>query len=66
MNLEPMEQETIIVNEKIKVKDVSLTVKDKVADHASNKDDNKDNDVYHTELNFHLDFIPGDNDDLLV
>ena len=41
MNLEPMEQETIIVNEKIKVKDVSLTVKDKVADHASNKDDNK-------------------------
>jgi LPXTG-motif cell wall-anchored protein len=45
---------------------MSLTVGDKVADHENNKDDNKDNDVYNTDLNFKLAFIPGANDDLLV
>jgi hypothetical protein len=48
------------------VEDVSLIVKDKVADHEDNLDDNEDNDVYHTDLNFTLAFIPGENDDLLV
>ena len=45
---------------------MSLTVGDKVADHAANKDDDQNNDVYNTSLNFKLAFIPGENDDLLV
>jgi len=45
---------------------MSITVHDKVADHANNADTNNDNDVYNTDLNFKLAFIPGDKDDLLV
>ena len=44
---------------------MSLTVKEK-ADHDNNRDDDKDNDVYNTDLNFKLAFIPGAGDDLLV
>jgi len=56
----------VIINEDNFVKDLTLTVLDKVADEAANQDDNKDNDVYNTNLNFKLAFIPGANDDLLV
>jgi len=66
MTLQPEEEKTIVINEKNFVEDMSLTVGDKVADHENNKDDNKDNDVYNTDLNFKLAFIPGANDDLLV
>ena len=51
----------------IKEDSMSLTVGDKVADHANNKDDNKDNDVYETSINFALVVTPSqDNDDLVV
>ena len=66
MNLETEESQTIVINDKNFMDDMSLTVGDKVADHANNQDDNKDNDVYNTALNFKLAFIPGANDDLLV
>ena len=66
INLEDDQSSTIIINDKNFVDDMSLTVGDKVADHANNQDDNKDNDVYNTALNFKLAFIPGANDDLLV
>ena len=66
MNLDADEESTVVINEKNFVEDVSLIVKDKVADHENNLDDNEDNDVYHTDLNFTLAFIPGENDDLLV
>ena len=66
MNLAPTEQTTVVINDKNFVEDMSLTVGDKVADHAANQDDDQNNDVYHTSLNFKLAFIPGENDDLLV
>ena len=66
MNLTPTEQNTVVINDKNFVEDIVLSVGDKVADHANNQDDNKDNDVYNTALNFKLAFIPGENDDLLV
>ena len=56
---------TTVINEKNAVEDMSLTVKEK-ADHDNNRDDDKDNDVYNTDLNFKLAFIPGAGDDLLV
>jgi hypothetical protein len=46
--------------------DVALVIKDKVEDEAANLDDNSDNDVYNTELNFKLAFIPGENDEMFV
>ena len=66
IGLEEEEESTIIINDKNFVEDMSLTVGDKVADHAANKDDDQNNDVYNTSLNFKLAFIPGENDDLLV
>ena len=65
--LETEEQSTTIINEKNFVEDMSLTVHDKAEGYDErNKDDDKDNDVYDTDLNFKLAFIPGENDDLLV
>ncbi|MBQ3009856.1 MAG: Cys-Gln thioester bond-forming surface protein [Oscillospiraceae bacterium] len=66
MNLEETEQKTVVINEKNFVKDVSLSIGDKVSDAKENQDDNKDNDVYNSDLNFKLAFIPGEKDDLLV
>ena len=66
IGLETEEESTVVINEKNFVEDVTLTVKDKVEDHENNLDENEDNDVYHSELNFKLAFIPGENDDLLV
>ena len=45
---------------------LKLIIGDKAEGHANNSDDNTDNDVYNTDLNFRLAFVPGDNDDLLV
>lgn len=66
MNLETEEESTIVINEKNFFEGMSLTVGDKVADHENNLDDNQDNDVYNTDLNFTLAFVPGEKDDLLV
>lgn len=66
INLQTGEESTVIINDKNFVEDMSLTVGDKVADHENNKDDDNDNDVYNTALNFKLAFVPGANDDLLV
>ncbi|MBQ4062640.1 MAG: Cys-Gln thioester bond-forming surface protein [Christensenellaceae bacterium] len=66
VNLETDDDSTVVINEKNFVKETSLIVDGKSADHADNKDDNKDNDVYDTALNFRLAFVPGEKDDLLV
>ena len=66
MNLQPEEERTVVINDKNFVEDMSITVHDKADGHANNADDDKDNDVYNTDLNFKLAFIPGDKDDLLV
>ena len=62
---------TVVINEKNSIKDVNLTVHDKVKEIAgetveANYDEDTDNDVYNTDLNFKLAFVPGPNDDLLV
>ena len=64
--LETEEESTIVINEKNFVEDVSLTVHEKVEDAERNNDEDQTNDVYNTDLNFKLAFIPGPNDDLLV
>lgn len=66
INLSTEQDSTVIINDKNFVEDMSLTVHDKVADHENNLDDNNDNDVYNTDLNFKLAFVPGEDDDLLV
>ena len=67
MSLETEESQVVVINDRNFVEDMSLTVGDKVADHANNQDDNQDNDVYNTALNFKLAFVPDPkNDDLLV
>ena len=66
INLETEEKSTIVINDKNFVEDMGITVHDKVADHENNNDEDQDNDVYNTDLNFKLAFIPGANDDLLV
>jgi len=61
------EDVTTIINENNFVEDMSITIKDKVEDHTDNYDENDDNDVYNTELNFTLAFVPDTtSDDLLV
>ena len=59
---------TVVVNDKNNVEDISLVVGDKVADESvtENYDDNEDNDVYHTALNFTLAFVPGEKDEMYV
>ncbi|MBR5292696.1 MAG: Cys-Gln thioester bond-forming surface protein [Clostridia bacterium] len=58
---------TTIINEKNYVGDMWLTVKEKAEGHDENTDADTDNDVYNTELNFTLAFVPDPNkDDLLV
>ena len=67
VNLQPTEQETIVINEKNYVDDMSLVVKDKVAGHKNNADEDKNNDVYNTAIKFNLAFVPDpESDDLLV
>ena len=67
IGLEDEQESIIVINEKNSVKDVSLTIKDKVSDSEKNADDDKDNDVYHAEMNFTLAFVPDkESDDLLV
>ena len=67
MNLDATEESTVIINEDNFVKDMSLTVGGKADGFAQNEDDNDDNDVYNTSLNFKLAFVPSaENDDLLV
>ena len=61
------EEVTTIINQKNAVGDMWLTVRDKAEEHAQNMDDDSDNDVYNTELNFTLAFVPDtEKDDLLV
>jgi len=69
MNLEPEEEEMPIVIDDVNfVEDMTLTVHEKVDDEeiVENYDDDDTNDVYNTDLNFRLSFIPGAKDDLLV
>lgn len=66
MGLDPMKAESVVINEKTSVKDVTLSVGGLAADRMENEDADKTNDVYHAGLNFKLAFTPGDKDDLLV
>ena len=71
MSLEPItdEETTKIIDAEsfIKEDSMSLTVGDKVADHKNNTDDDRDNDVYETSINFALVVTPSqENDDLIV
>jgi len=59
------EDSTVIPNEGV-VSDVAIVVKDKVENEAANLDDNKDNDVYNTAVNFKLAFVPGEKDEMYV
>ena len=61
------EDVTTIINDKNTFGDMWLTVQDKVEGYAQNTDENVDNDVYNSELNFTLAFVPDpEKDDLLV
>ena len=66
LSIDGTEESTVVINEKNFVKDMGLTVGDKITDNEKNKDNDEDNDVYNTDLNFKLAFVPGENDDLLV
>jgi len=58
---------TDVITEDKFIKDMSLTVGDKVENHANNADDNNDNDAYNVDLTFSLIVQPSaDNDDLIV
>ena len=59
------EDSTVIPNEGV-ISDVAIVVQDKVEDEAANLDENKDNDVYNTSVNFKLAFVPGENDEMYV
>ena len=72
LSLEPIyadgelrEDSTVIPDEGV-VSDVAIVVKDKAEGEAANEDDNKDNDVYNTDLNFKLAFVPGEKDEMYV
>ena len=64
---EPTTADTII-NEKNFVDDVEVTVIEKVSDHQNNRDNNKKNDVYTTNVSFALVVTPSteNGDDLIV
>ena len=66
MSLEGEEAGTVVINDKNFVDEMTLTVGDRAADNTANLDTDNANDVYNTDLNFKLAFIPGANDDLLV
>ena len=58
---------TDVITEDKFIQDMSLTVGDKVENHANNADDNDDNDAYNVDLTFSLIVQPSaDNDDLIV
>ena len=71
--LKPEEQKevnsanTVITKENF-LKDISLSVLEKAADHENNKDDREDNDAYVTELKFSLYVEPSEEnkDDMIV
>ena len=71
IGLEDPEQSTTIINEKNFIEDMNITVHEKVTKVdgetvEENFDNDTINDVYNTDLNFKLAFVPGPNDDLLV
>ena len=59
------EDSTVIPNEGV-IEEMAMVIKDKAEDEAANFDDNKDNDVFNTEINFKLAFVPGENDEMYV
>lgn len=48
------------------IKKIGLTIKDKIADHINNKDDDKTNDAYNVDLSFMLQVKVTSNDDLVL
>ena len=62
------EDETIVIDDDSFLEEdgLKIVIGDKVEGHEKNLDDNSDNDVYNTALNFKLAFVPGEKDDLLV
>lgn len=59
-------ESTVIPNEGV-VTSAALVIKDKVEGNEANADTNVDNDVYNTELNFTLAFVPDpETDDMMV
>ena len=62
------EKETIVIDDDSFLEEdgLKIVIGDKVEGHEYNRDDDSDNDVYNTALNFKLAFVPGKKDDLLV
>lgn len=48
------------------IKKIGLTIKEKIADHINNKDDDKTNDAYNVDLSFMLQVKVTSNDDLVL
>ena len=66
VELPKAEETTVIPNEGV-VTGAALVIQDKVAEAEENKDQNTDNDVYNTDLNFTLAFVPDPKtDDMMV
>lgn len=68
INLTAEKTETTVIDDTsfLEEDSLSLSVGDKNSNYEANYDDDDDNDVYDTALNFTLAFVPGDKDDLLV
>ena len=67
MNLETEESSTTIINEKNFVNDLTLSIGNKSEGVDVNIDNDQNNDVYDTSINFTLAFVPDPNsDDLLI
>ncbi len=69
MGLEGKEAADVIINEKNSVEDMTLVVGDKAVldvEDTRNTDDNPDNDVYNTKVEFTLAFVPDTNDNIYV
>ena len=67
INLETEEESSVVIDEKNFIKELGITIKDKVeTETIVVNSDNSDNDVYNVELNFKLAFVPGEKDNLLV
>lgn len=64
---ETNETTTDVITEEKFIKEMSLTVNDKVDGHENNMDENSDNDAYNVDLTFSLIVQPSErNDDLIV
>ena len=59
------EDSTVIPRENA-ITDVTLVINDKVEEHADNMDENKDNDVYNTDVSFKLSYEPGAEDEMYI